>query len=241
TRVAVCHRPGRGGGTAGGASVTLIALFEPRVAPVVVAVLLPKPRLVVVEELQPGHPLGALPEVEVGDEQPGRTTVLDRKGPPVVAPYDPRLAIGHVGQGQVGGVARVPNGQDVCRGRQRPGQGQQGVDRHAPEADTQLGPGGDAVNVALEGGRGKGVHLIPGPGLVLLDQPFDGEGPGVGRQPGCRLGGEDGPVAPDVVLAGREPGVPRAPVSATEASGEAHLAAPLEVEPGPARGSGTDG
>src|SRR5271166_2077947 len=92
---ALCQRPGPGAGgaltvgaalgavvaSAGGApagagcdaavggassiSVALVALLEPRVAVVVVAVDLPEARLVVVQQTQPGHPLRALPEVQV--------------------------------------------------------------------------------------------------------------------------------------------------------------------------------
>ena len=38
-------------------SVTLVSLLEPRVAPIVVAVLFPETGLVVVEQTQPDHPL----------------------------------------------------------------------------------------------------------------------------------------------------------------------------------------
>src|SRR3954451_12173400 len=83
------------GSPAVGVSVTLVTLLEPRVAPVVVAVALPEARLVMVEQGQPGDPLGALPEVEVRDQQSHRAAVLDRKRPPLVGPDDPGPAVRH--------------------------------------------------------------------------------------------------------------------------------------------------
>src|SRR6187549_2029704 len=64
-------------------SVTLVPLFLPRVAPVVVAVALPETLLVVVEQGQPRHPLRALPEVQVRHEQSHGTAVVARERCPV--------------------------------------------------------------------------------------------------------------------------------------------------------------
>ena len=87
--VALCQGPGAGAGATLGdvagiieavtGSVTLVPLLEPGVTPVVVAVDLPEARLVMVQQPQAGHPLGALPEVQVRHEQPGRAAVLDRQ------------------------------------------------------------------------------------------------------------------------------------------------------------------
>src|ERR1700730_6377315 len=68
------------------ASLPPVALFGPRVAAHVIAVLLPETGLVAVHELEPAHPLGALPEVQVGHEQTQRPTVFRAD----------RLAIAHV-------------------------------------------------------------------------------------------------------------------------------------------------
>src|SRR3954452_22269692 len=95
------------------ASVALVPLFLPRVAAVVVAVALPEPGLVVVEQAQPGDPLGALPEVQVRDQQAGGSAVLDGQRLALVLPHHPRLAAGDVGERQVRRVARVRPGDDV--------------------------------------------------------------------------------------------------------------------------------
>src|SRR4051812_41022473 len=90
-----CHGP-----VGTGASVTGVALLEPWIAAVVVAVLLPEPGLVVVEQGQLGDPLGGLPEVQVGDQQAGGTAVVDRQRPAVDLPRDPGSPEGHIGEGQ---------------------------------------------------------------------------------------------------------------------------------------------
>src|SRR5689334_20394129 len=99
----------------GSPSVTLVALLAPRVAAVVVAVLLPEPGAVPLAQRDPADPLGALPEVQVRHEHPHRTAVLDRQRRAVELPDDPGLAAGDVGQRQVGRVARLGRGHDEVR------------------------------------------------------------------------------------------------------------------------------
>src|SRR5882672_12588797 len=53
-----------------------IALFRPRVAPHVVAVLLPEPGNVLVHQREAPYPLRALPEIQVWHQQPGGAAVL---------------------------------------------------------------------------------------------------------------------------------------------------------------------
>src|SRR4051794_8572286 len=60
-------------------SVAPVTLFLPGVAVVVVAVDLPEAGLVVVEELDSTHPLGALPEVEMRNQKARRPAVLRRE------------------------------------------------------------------------------------------------------------------------------------------------------------------
>src|SRR4030088_31954 len=61
------------------ASVALVALLEPGVAAVVVAVAFPEPGFVVIEEPEPADPLGALPEVEMRYEETRRSAVIARQ------------------------------------------------------------------------------------------------------------------------------------------------------------------
>src|SRR5262249_60356889 len=90
--------PAVGEAAASAALVAPIPLFLPRITAVVVAVGLPEPGLVVVEELQPANPLGALPEVEVRDEQPGGTTVHRLERLAVGFVPHPSRAPGHGGR-----------------------------------------------------------------------------------------------------------------------------------------------
>ena len=71
-------------------SVALITLLKPGIPAVVVAERLPEARLVLLREVQPAHPLRALPEVEVRDEQAGGAAVLGLEVVAVEAVDDPR-------------------------------------------------------------------------------------------------------------------------------------------------------
>ena len=104
--------------------------------------------------------------------------------------------------GQVRGVAGVGAGQTWVAVGQGPGGGEQGVDGDAGEGHAELRPRGHAVDVAVVGGGGQGVDLVPGPGGRLLDQAVDGEGPGGRVELRGDLGGQHRPVPTDVVLAG---------------------------------------
>src|SRR5918993_3993768 len=81
---------GASAGTAA-TSVSPVALLAPGVAVIVVAQRLPETGLVLVYQPQAPHPLGALPEVEVGDEQAGRAAVLRRERLALVGVGDPGL------------------------------------------------------------------------------------------------------------------------------------------------------
>src|SRR5919205_4568782 len=71
------HQPTPGIGSRIG-QILAIALLPPGIAVVVVAVALPEAGPVAAEELEAAHPLGALPEVQVGHEQAQWPTVLRR-------------------------------------------------------------------------------------------------------------------------------------------------------------------
>src|SRR5262245_34043407 len=70
-------------------SVAPVTLLTPGIAVVVVAERLPEAGLVGLGDLELGHPLRALPEVQVRDEQPRRAAVLGLERRAVVAVCDP--------------------------------------------------------------------------------------------------------------------------------------------------------
>jgi len=82
-----------------------VALLEPWVAGVVVAVPLPEAGLIADGQRQPAHPLGALPEVQVRDQQSGRTAVLSGKRLAAELVGRPRAPAGEVLKRQVGVAA----------------------------------------------------------------------------------------------------------------------------------------
>src|SRR3954454_1853423 len=101
--VAVRHPPRGASGTpapsTSAALVTLVPLLPPRVAQVVVAVLLPEARVVARHQRELADPLGALPEGEVRDDHPHGAAVLHRQRLAVDLPHHPRLPPGDVLQG----------------------------------------------------------------------------------------------------------------------------------------------
>src|SRR2546430_17476079 len=98
-------------------SVAGVPLLFPWVAVVVVAVGLPEPGLVVQAKFDPAHPLRALPEVEMGDEQPCRSAVLRLQRLVVVLVGHPRFAVPYVVEREVRRVAAVAEREDVFRAR----------------------------------------------------------------------------------------------------------------------------
>src|ERR1700712_1247115 len=77
-----------------GASITLVPLFGPGIAAIVVAVAFPEALLVVIHQGDLGNPLGALPEVQVRHDHPDRPAVLPGQRLALVGPDHPRLATG---------------------------------------------------------------------------------------------------------------------------------------------------
>ena len=74
-----------------------------------VAVLLPKARLVVIEEPQSRDPLRALPEIQMRHEKARRPPVFGRERPSVDLPHHPRLAASHIGEWKIRRVSGVRN------------------------------------------------------------------------------------------------------------------------------------
>src|SRR5829696_8778341 len=193
-------------------SVPPVALLAPGVAVVVVAQGLPEAGFVFGDQPQSSHPLGALPEVQVWDEQAGRTAVLGLERLAGVGVCDPGLTARDLIQRQVRGVAAVAERDDVL------GDGldlfEQGVHRDAFPPGAQLRPLGDAVDVFCDLLRGQLSELLPSPPLWLVDLPDDGEIPFLERSAG-RGAGREHRKSVDQVLSGWEMGVLRLLPAAT--------------------------
>src|ERR1700712_4906115 len=82
-------------------SVTLVPLFGPGIASIVITITFPEALLVVVHQGDLGDPLRALPEVQMRDDHPDRTAVLPGQRFVLVRPHHPGLATGDIGQRQV--------------------------------------------------------------------------------------------------------------------------------------------
>lgn len=82
---------------------------------VVVAERLPKSRLVVIEQFETSYPFGALPKVQVRNEQPGGPTMFGCEILVVELKGDSGFAVTQVGHGKVGRVIRFGKREDVPR------------------------------------------------------------------------------------------------------------------------------
>src|SRR5207253_10561446 len=119
-------------------SVAPVPLLAPWVSVVVVAQPLPEAGFVGLQELDPPDPLGALPEVEVRYKEARRAAVLGLQLVAVVAGGDPGLAVGDVGDGQVGRIAAV--GEGHAMGGVELEAVEERIEAHALPAHVELGP-----------------------------------------------------------------------------------------------------
>ena len=209
--VAICHLPGARGATRSGFSPSNSAppsrgrrgcgsRSPPRI------------RLVVVADPQAGDPLGALPEVEMRDEQPGRAAVLAGQRLALVLGHDPGLAVGQVLDREVGRVAAERIGHRV--GVERLGRFEQEVERDAAEAGVELRPLGHAVDVAGHVLMRQLAELLPGPPSLARDHAVDREAPGSSRRsPGSGRRSGRGSRARDTGPAGSGRRAPRGPAA----------------------------
>ena len=146
---------------------------------VVVAAGLPVAGHVALGEADAGEPLGALPEVEVGDDGADGGAVLDREGGVVELVGDHGVAGHGVGEGDVGGVAVGGLEDDVAGGVLDAGLlGELGEGDPGP-LGPEHGPAGDAVDVFFAGGlgqlqQGAEVEVELGRDLAVDAQPVGG-------------------------------------------------------------------
>src|SRR5262249_30734446 len=154
-------------------SVAPVALFLPWVTAVVIAERLPEAWLVVFDDAQPSNPLGALPEIQVGDEQARRAAVLRVERLPLIGVHDPGLAPRDVAKRQMRRIAAITErnhvttaNADTC---------EQGIQRDALPVGIQLRPLCYAVDVLRHRLARQGAELAPGPPSRRIDAPLDGE------------------------------------------------------------------
>src|SRR6267142_3964526 len=178
-------------------SVAGVPLFFPRVTVVVVAVALPESGRVVLPELDAAHPLRALPEVEVGDEQPRRPAVLRVERLVLVFVGDPRLPIADVRERQVRRVTTVAERENELGARVDAVE--QRFERNASPRCVQLRPLGDAVDVDGDPLTRERNELLPGPGPRFVDLAADLEAPRFLRLMRRRPRREHGEVRRDVL------------------------------------------
>jgi hypothetical protein len=98
-------------------SVARVPLLSPWIAVDVVAVGLPEPGLVVIHQPQTPHPLRALPEIQVRNEEPSGASVLGLERRAAIGEGDLRLPVEQVFEPEIRGVVAVgedhPNSSQV--------------------------------------------------------------------------------------------------------------------------------
>ena len=143
----------------------------------VVPVLLPEAGRIHVEEFERPHPLGALPEVELGNDQAAGAAVVGFQVPAVVLQRQQRVVIHQLLEGEVGGVIRVGVDHDRDRLRLDAHVLQQLSDVNPLPAIVQQGPVRDAVDIRGDLHPRELQEFLPGPGGLLLHQAETAEGP----------------------------------------------------------------
>jgi hypothetical protein len=114
--------------------------------------------------------------------------VLARERLAFVLGHDPGLAVSQVLDREVGGVAAVGVGHRI--GAERLRLLEQEIERDAAEVGAELGPLGDAVDVAGHGLEREPGELLPTPLALLRDHAVNAEAPLPGLDLGRRAGGE---------------------------------------------------
>ena len=130
--------------------------------------------------------------------------MLRRERPSVVLERDERLAVEHVPERQVRGVAAVARRDQEGRGRIEVDVLEERVDADAAPAHVELRPFRHAADVDRPLASRECQEGVPRPADRLADQALDGERPAVERRPRGRPRGQHGKV-PREVLAGRDP------------------------------------
>src|SRR5688572_30724834 len=92
-----------------------VALLRPRIGAHVIAVLLPEPRGIDVEELEGAQPFRALPEVELRQHEAQRTAVVGLEVAAVMLEREQHIAVHEVGQARVRRIVGIRMLQDEFR------------------------------------------------------------------------------------------------------------------------------
>ena len=192
-----------GVGRAGPHRPRTVALFLREVGVVVVAVALPEPGLVVVEELEPAKPLRALPEVARRHDEADRPAVVRRQRLAVGLVGDQRGLVLERGERDVRGEALLGVRDDEAGARLRRDELRELAPVHALEGRVEAAPARDAVDVDRDLAARQLEQLLPGERERPLDLAGDRQVPGRQVGVGHRARVQHGPLLGQV-LAGRQ-------------------------------------
>ena len=151
----------------------------PRVPMHMIAVAFPETGTVFSEEFEAAEPFGALPGVELGDDEAGGSAVFDAERLAVVVGSDEGVGSEEIGEGEVRRPAEIvaEGADEFCLGFGATGEFEKSCDRDAGPSVIEAGPAGDAVEIGEDFRSGESQEFFPGEGDFLLDQAKDVETP----------------------------------------------------------------
>src|SRR5207302_6969082 len=154
-----------------------VALLEPGIGGVVVAVPLPEAEVVLSRHLDRLEPLRALPEVLAGDQGSQREAVLWGQLLAVVTPYHSGVVLAGDIERDAGAEPAGAVEDDERRLGPQPSPIEEVTETNPREAVVEAAPRGDAVDVAEDVDAGEGVQLSEAQRDLTLDGAGDTEAP----------------------------------------------------------------
>lgn len=145
----------------------------PRVTVHMITVAFPKAGAVFGQKFEATEPFGALPGVELGDDQPGGGTVFDREGLAIVMRGNEGVGGEEVSEGEVCGPAVIvaESADEFCFGFGAICEFEKSRDGDAGPGVIKTGPAGDTVEVGKDFRAGERHEFFPIEGDFFLDEP----------------------------------------------------------------------
>lgn len=146
-----------------------VALFQPGVAVVVVAVDLPEAGFIHRAEFQRAHKLGTFPEVALGNQCPHRETVIWFQKLAVIFVRQQDVVLHHRFNRQIGGVTVIAVCDDILRARFDPEHFRK-LDKGDPFPESvEFAPASDTVNIGGNHFCGQRQKFVPCPAHFVFN------------------------------------------------------------------------
>ena len=140
-----------------------------------IAVAFPETGTVFREKFEAAEPLGALPGIELGDDQTGGCAVFDGERLTIVMSGNEGVGSEEIGERKVGSPAVIvaEGADEFCFGFGATGEFEKCGDGDACPGVIQAGPAGDAVEVGEDLSARESHEFFPGKGDFFLYEAED--------------------------------------------------------------------